>query len=95
MLETLTYSCINLSDLNELTVKVEELINSIRKKIPRHELQPKARKTMRKRAQKICRKYRSLPYSVKRGHLKNDWHYKGHVGTKATDLRKVYVYSVT
>ena len=56
VLETLTYSCTSPSDLNELTVKVEELIKSISKNIPRHEgliLRPEAIKAMRKRAQKI------------------------------------------
>ena len=48
---------------------------------------------MRKQAQKICRKYRPLPYSAKRGRSKNDWRYKGCVETKATKLRKVHVYS--
>lgn len=58
-------------------------------------MQPETRKDMRKTAQKICRKYRPLPYPVKRGHAKNEWHYKCRVGTKGTNLRKVHVYSVT
>jgi hypothetical protein len=92
VLETLTYSCINPNDLHEIATKLEELILALRKKLPKSEgiiLRPEARKAARKRAQKISRKYRPLPSSVKRGRPRNDWRYQNRVGKKADELRKV------
>ena len=92
VLETLTYSCVNPSDLREVITKLEEIIVTFRKKLPKSEgniLQPQARKAARKRAQKICRKYRPIPYTVKRGRPRNDWQYQNRVGKKADELRKV------
>ena len=47
------------------------------------------RKSVRKRAQQILKKYSSLPLSVRRGRQKSDWHYRTRVGKKASELRKV------
>ena len=94
VLETLTYSCINPSDLHEITTKLEELILALREKLPKSEgiiLRPEARKAARKRAQKISRKYRPLPSSVKRGRPRKDWRYQNRVGKKADELRKVII----
>ena len=71
---------------------MEELILALRKKLPKSEgiiLRPEARKAARKRAQKISRKYRPLPSSIKRGRPRNDWQYQNRVGKKADELRKV------
>ena len=92
VLETMTYSCTNPDDLHELASKVEELIVTLKGKLPRSEgliLQPEARKRARQRAQKICRKYRPISKSVIRGRHKNDWRYQNRVGKKATEPRKV------
>ena len=92
VLETMTYSCTNPDDLHELASKVEELIVTLKGKLPRSErliLRPEARKRARQRAQKICRKYRPIPKSVLRGRHKNDWRYQNRVGKKATEPRKV------
>ena len=93
VLETLTYSCTNPEDLHILGSKVEDLITNFRAKLPKSEgiiLRPEARKSVRKRAQQILRKYRPLPPSVRRGRQKSDWHYRNRVGQKASELRKVY-----
>ena len=93
VLETLTYSCSNPQDLHILGSQVEELITSFRTKLPKSEgiiLRPEARKSVRKRAQQILKKYRPLPLSVRRGRQKSDWHHRNRVGQKASELRKVY-----
>ena len=92
VLETLTYNCVNPNDLNEIATKVKELILIFRNKLPQSEaliLQPEARKAAGKKAQKICKKYRPLPHSAKRGRPKNDWRYHNRVGKKVDTLRKV------
>lgn len=88
----MTYSCTNPHDLHDLALQVEELIMSLKKKLPKSEgliLRPEARKQARKRAQKICRKYRPIPSAVKRGRTKSDWRYRNRVGSRADNLRKV------
>ena len=88
----MTYSCTNPDDLHEVVSKVEELIISLKGKLPKSEglvLRPEARKRARQRAQKICRKYRPIPNSVRRGRYKKDWRYRNRVGRKANELRKV------
>ena len=96
VLETLTYSCASPQDLYELTAKVEQLITNFRGKLPQSEgiiLRPEARKSVRKRAQQILKKYRPLPRSVRRGRQKCDWRHRNRVGQKAAELRKVnYLY---
>ena len=92
VLETLTYSCTKPNDLRDIATKVEELIMETKKKLPQSEgliLRPEARKAARERAKKICRKYRPLPHSVKRGRPKTNWRYHNRVGRKADELRKV------
>ena len=92
VLETLTYSCASPQDLYELTAKVEQLITNFRGKLPQSEgiiLRPEARKSVRKRAQQILKKYRPLPRSVRRGRQKCDWRHRNRVGQKAAELRKV------
>ena len=87
----MTYSCTNPDDLHELTSKIEELITMLKVKLPKSEgliLRPEARKRARERAKKICRKYRPIPKSVRRGRHKNDWRYQNRVGKKASELRK-------
>ena len=88
----MTYSCTNPDDLHELASKVEEIITTLKGKLPKSEgliLRPEARKRARQRAKKICRKYRPIPKSVKRGRHRNDWRYQNRVGRKANELRKV------
>lgn len=95
VLQTLTYTCTSPQDLRDLTTTVERLITDFRQKLPKLEgivLRPEARKSIRKRAQQILRKYRPLPQSVKRGRKKSDWHYRNRVGQRASTLRKVYAY---
>ena len=61
VLETMTYSCTSPQDLYELTTKVETLITDLRGKLPQSEgiiLRPEARKSVRKRAQQILKKYK-------------------------------------
>ena len=92
VLETLTYSCDSPQDLYQLTSQVEELVTEFRGKLPQSEgiiLRPEIRKSVRKRAQQILKKYSSLPLSVRRGRQKSDWHYRTRVGKKASELRKV------
>ena len=96
VLETLTYSCTSPQDLHILGSKVEELITNFRIKLPKSEgiiLRPEARKSVRKRAQQILKKYRPLPPSVRRGRQKSDWHYRNRVGQKASELRKVCIFN--
>ena len=96
VLETPTYSCTSPQDLHMLGSKVEELITNFRTKLPKSEgiiLRPEARKSVRKRAQQILKKYRPLPPSVRRGRQKSDWHYRNRVGQKASELRKVYLFN--
>lgn len=92
VLETMIYSCVNPDDLHDLTSKIEEMITVFKEKLPKSEgliLRPEARKKARQRAQKICRKYRPIPKSVRRGRHKNNWRYQNRVGKKASELRKV------
>ena len=68
VLETMTYSCLNPGDLNALTESVEKLMTEFKGKLPKSEgiiLHPNARKLVRKRAQQILKKYRSLPKYVR------------------------------
>ena len=51
-------------------------------------LRPSARKIVQKKAQKILRKYRSLPKHIRKGKQKGDWRYQHRVGRKASKLRK-------
>ena len=70
VLETLTYSCTNPQDLHETSSKIEEIIVTLKGKLPKSEgliMQPEARKKARERAQKICRKNRPIPKSVLQG----------------------------
>ena len=56
----MTNSCTNPDDLHELASKVEEIITTLKGKLPKSEgliLRPEARKRARQRAKKICRKY--------------------------------------
>ena len=88
----MTYSCANPDDLHEIASKIEELIVTLKGKLPKSEgliLRPEAQKKARQRAQKICRKYRPIPKSVLWGRHRNDWRYQNRVGKKATELRKV------
>ena len=92
VLETMTYSCTNPQDLYELNAKAEKLVSDFRGKLPQSEgiiLRPEARKSVRKRAQQILKKYRPLPRSVRRGRQKRDWRHRNRVGQKASELRKV------
>ena len=95
VLQTLTYACTSPQDLHDLTTTVERLITEFKEKLPKLEgivLRPEARKSVRKRAQQIVKKYRPLPQAVKRGRKKRDWHYQNRVGQRASTLRKVYVH---
>ena len=97
VLDTLTYSCTSPQDLYELTAKVERLIADFRGKLPQSEgiiLRPEARKSVRKRAQQILKKYRPLPRAIRRGRQKHDWRHRNRVGQKAAELRKVYSLSI-
>ena len=70
---------------------------SLKKKLPQNEglvLRPEARKAARQRALQICKKYRPLPKSVRKGRQRNDWRYHNRVGMKADKLRKVRIYSI-
>ena len=67
MLETLTYSCINPSDLHDLSAKLDELTKEFRTKLPKSEglvLQPNARRAARHRAQRITKSV--ICYSIRR-----------------------------
>ena len=91
VLETLTYSCTSPQDLYELAAKVERLITDFRGKLPQSEgtiLRPEARKSVRKRAQQILKKYRPLPRSVRRRRQKCDRRHRNHVGQKAAEFEK-------
>ena len=58
-----------------MTSQVEELVTEFRGKLPQSEgiiLHPEIRKSVRKRAQQILKKYSSLPLSVRRGRQKSD-----------------------
>ena len=95
VLETMTYSCTSPQDLHELANKVERLITDFRAKLPKSEgiiLRPEARKSVRKRAQQILKKYRPLPSRVRRGRQKSDWRHRNRFGQKASELRKVHVH---
>ena len=73
VLETLTYSCDSPQDLYQLTSQVEELVTKFRGKLPQSEgiiLRPEIRKSVRKRAQQILKKYSSLPLSVRLSDLR-------------------------
>lgn len=97
VLETLSYSCSNPQDLYQLTTQVEDLITEFRRKLPQSEgmiLRPEVRKSVKKRAQQILKKYRSLPLSVRRGRQKSDWHFRSRVGKKASELRQVSLHHV-
>ena len=92
VLETMTYSCTSPQDLHNLMTKVERLISEFREKLPKSEgiiLRLEARKSVRKRAQQILKKYRPLPRHVRRGRQKSDWRHRNRVGQKASELRKV------
>ena len=92
VLETMTYSCLNPDDLCELASSVENLVSEFKKKLPNSEgiiLRPHIKQAVRKRAQQILRKYRSLPNHVKRGKQKADWRHCHRVGQKASEIRKV------
>ena len=94
VLETMTYSCTSPQDLHELANKVETLITDFRAKLPKSEgiiLRPEARKSVRKRAQQILKKYRPLPSRVRRGRQKSDWRHRNRFGQKASELRKVHM----
>ena len=89
VLETQTYSCVNLDDLHGLTSKVEELTvtlketcRSQRDSYCNQNLENKARE----RAQKVCRKYRPI---LHRDDTKTIGGYQNHVGKRATELQKV------
>ena len=92
VLETLTYSCTNPQNLHETSSKIEEIIVTLKGKLPKSEgliMRPEARKKARERAQKICRKYRPIPKSVLRGRHKNDWRFRNRVGKSANERRKI------
>ena len=92
VLETMTDSCTSPQDLHEFACKVERLITDFRGKLPKSDgiiLRPEARKSVRKRAQQILKKYRPLPRRVRRGRQKSDWCHQNRVGQRASELRKV------
>ena len=95
VLETMTYSCSSPEDLNDLASKVERLVTEFRGKLPKSDgiiLCPEARKSVRKRAQQILKKYQPLPHSVRRGRQKCNWRYRNRVGQKAMELRMVHMH---
>lgn len=94
-LESLTYSCVNPDDLHEVGDEIEKIIAFLREKLPSSEgliIQPEARKSVRKQALKICRKYHKLPMRIKRGPNRKDWRYHNRVGRKVENLRKVCIH---
>ena len=65
VLDTLTYSCTNPQDLYEISSKIEEIIITLKGKLPKSEglrIRPEARKTKKK--------YRPIPKSVLRDNTK-------------------------
>ena len=52
-------------------------------------MRPEARKKARERAQKICRKYQTIPKSVLRERHKNDWRFCNRVGRSANERKKI------
>lgn len=94
MLETLTYSCINPSDLHNFSAKLEDLAKEFRAKLPKSEglvLQPNARRAARRRAQQVTKKYKALPLKVRRGRVRSDWKIRNRVGAKVDQLKKVTI----
>ena len=68
VLETLTYSCVNPGDINDLSLKLEQLAQDYRSKLPTSEglvLLLNVRRAARKRAQQVSKKYKSLPFKNK------------------------------
>ena len=94
MLETLTYSCINPSDLHDLSAKLDDLAKEFRSKLPKSEglvLQPTAHRAARRRAQRVTKKYKALPSKIRRGRLRSDWKVRNRVGAEVDRLREVNI----
>ena len=92
VLETLTYSCTCLAQLEILANKLDNIITEFRSCLPKADgllLRPQARLLSKKRAKQIQYKYLTLPPRIKRGRAKDDWRYRNRVGHKAETLRKV------
>ena len=94
VLQTLTYTCTNPDELEQLATKLDSLIMEFRAVLPQAEgltLRPQARFAARKKAQEIKHKYLKLPLRLKRGRPKSDWRYRNRVGQKAESFRKVHL----
>ena len=75
MLETLTYSCITSSDLHDLSAKLDDLTKEFLSKLPKSEglvLQPNTCRSVRRRAQRVTKKYKALPLKIRRGRVRSD-----------------------
>ena len=93
VLQTLTYTCTNPEQLEQLATKLDSLIMEFHAVLPQREgltLRPQACFAARKKAQKIKHKYLNLPLRLKRGCPKSDWRYRNRVGQKAESFRKVH-----
>ena len=96
VLETLTYTCTNPDQLDQLASKLDSLIKDFRIALPKSEgliLQPQARLAARKRAKIVKYKYLNLTLRLKRGLTRSDWRYRNRVGQRAESFR-IHVYNM-
>ena len=74
----------------KLAEKIQDLVSEGITNVPEGlVLQPNAHRAAKRRAQQVCKTYKTLPFKTRRGKVCTDWKVRNRVGAKVDRLKKV------